>query len=73
IYTVTPGEKNTSLKKLNIAGANLIEPDAYDGKETSVAVGNHNNVYVASSDGYIYEYNTEGDLLFVFGGRDDGR
>lgn len=73
IYTVTPGEKNTSLKKLNIAGANLIEPDAWDGKETSVAVGNHDNVYVASSDGYIYEYNSEGDMLFVFGGRDDGR
>lgn len=73
IYTITPGEKETSLKKLNIAGVNLIEPDAYDGKETAVAVGNHNNVYVASSDGYIYEYNSEGDMLFVFGGRDDGR
>ena len=36
-------------------------------------MGNHDNVYVASSDGYIYEYNSEGDLLFVFGGRDDGR
>ncbi|MGN0294124.1 MAG: YIP1 family protein [Lachnospiraceae bacterium] len=73
IYTVTPGEKESSLKKLNIAGSNLIEPDAYDGKETAVAVGNHDNVYVASSDGYIYEYNSEGDMLFVFGGRDDGR
>ena len=73
IYTVTPGEGLTSLKKLNIAGSNLIEPDAYDGKEVAVAVGNHDNVYVASSDGYIYEYNSEGDLLFVFGGRDDGR
>lgn len=73
IYTVTPGEGATSLKKLNIAGANLIEPDAYDGKEAALCVGNHDNVYVASSDGYIYEYNSEGDLLFVFGGRDDGR
>lgn len=73
IYTVTPGEGQTSLKKLNIAGSNLIEPDAYDGKEAAVAVGNHDNVFVASSDGYIYEYNSEGDLLFVFGGRDDGR
>lgn len=73
IYTITPGEKESSLKKLNIAGTNLIEPDAYDGKETAVAVGNHNNVYVASSDGYIYEYNSDGDMLFVFGGRDDGR
>lgn len=73
IYTVTPGEGQYSLKKLNIAGTNLIEPDAYDGKEAAVIVGNHDNVYVASSDGYIYEYNSEGALLFVFGGRDDGR
>lgn len=73
IYTVTPGDQEKSLKKLNIAGTNLIEPDAFDGKEAAVAVGNHDNVYVASSDGYIYEYNSEGDLLFVFGGRDDGR
>ncbi len=73
IYTVTPGLENLSLKKLNIAGTNLIEPDAYDGREAAVAVGNHDNVYVASSDGYIYEYNSEGDMLFVFGGRDDGR
>ncbi len=73
IYTITPGLKNLSLKKLNIAGTNLIEPDAYDGREAAVTVGNHDNVYVASSDGYIYEYNAEGDMLFVFGGRDDGR
>ncbi|MCL0202012.1 hypothetical protein, partial [Klebsiella pneumoniae] len=31
------------------------------------------NIYVASSNGYVYEYNSEGELLFVFGGRDDGR
>lgn len=73
IYTVTPGQKYSSLKKLNIAGINLVSPDAYDGKEVGVATGNYNNIYVLSSDGYIYEYNGEGELLFVFGGRDDGR
>lgn len=73
IYTVTPGLGNLSLKKLNIAGTSLIEPDACDGREAAVAAGNHDNIYVASSDGYIYEYNSEGDMLFVFGGRDDGR
>ena len=33
----------------------------------------YENIFVASSDGYVYEYNEEGELLFVFGGRDDGR
>ncbi len=57
IYTVTRGEREESLKRLNIAGTNLIEPDSYDEVPNAVAVGNHDNVFVASSMGYIYEYN----------------
>lgn len=73
IYTVTRGEKYDTLKRLNIAGVNMIEPDAYEDVPAAVAVGNHDNVFVASQMGYIYEYNNEGDLLFVFGGSDDGQ
>ena len=72
IYTVTRGENAASLKRLNIAGSNMIEPDAYDPVPAAVAVGNHDNVYVVSQQGYIYEYNNDGELLFVFGGSDDG-
>lgn len=73
IYTVTQGDGESSLKKLNIAGNNLIIPDAYDELCAAVTTGNYENIFVASSDGYVYEYNEEGELLFVFGGRDDGR
>lgn len=73
IYTVTRGEKEDTLKRLNIAGVNMIEADAYEDVPAAVAVGNHDNVFVASSQGYIYEYNNEGELLFVFGGSDDGQ
>ncbi|MBQ9120492.1 MAG: YIP1 family protein [Lachnospiraceae bacterium] len=73
IYTVTQGDGDYSLKKLNIAGNNLIVPDAYDEQCAAVTTGNFKNIYVASSNGYVYEYNSEGELLFVFGGRDDGR
>ncbi|MCM1224672.1 MAG: YIP1 family protein [Lachnospiraceae bacterium] len=73
IYTVTQGDGEMSLKKLNIAGNNLIEPDTCDPLCAAVTTGNYNNIYVASSDGYVYEYNSEGELIFVFGGRDDGR
>ena len=73
IYTVTRGEKYDTLKRLNIAGVNMIECDAYEDVPAAVAVGNHDNVFVASTNGYIYEYNNEGDLLFVFGGSDDGQ
>lgn len=72
IYTVTRGDEEKTLKRLNIAGTNLIEPDSYDEIPAAVAVGNHDNVYVASQQGYVYEYNNEGELLYVFGGPDDG-
>ena len=72
IYTVTRGEKQESLKRLNIAGVNMIEPESYEDLPAAVAVGNHDNVFVVSQEGYIYEYSNEGNLLFVFGGSDDG-
>ncbi|MBO4415737.1 MAG: hypothetical protein J5824_07135 [Lachnospiraceae bacterium] len=72
IYTVTRGEKTEALKRLNIAGVNMIEPESYEDLPAAVAVGNHDNVFVASQEGYIYEYSNEGNLLFVFGGADDG-
>lgn len=79
IYTVTRGEttamaqKIQELKRLNIAGKNVIEPNEWDGRPVAVAAGNHDNVYMVSSRGYIYEFNEEGEMLFVFGGADDGR
>ncbi len=72
IYTVTRGEKSESLKRLNIAGVNMIKPESYEDLPAAVAVGNHDNVFVVSQKGFIYEYNNEGNLLFVFGGADDG-
>ena len=71
IYTVTRGEQYDTLKRLNIAGTNMIEADAYEPVPAAVAVGNHDNVFVASTQGYIYEYNNDGELLFVFGGLDN--
>ena len=74
IYTVTRGNKNDTLKRLNIAGTNMIHntDDTYADTPTAVVAGNHDNVYVADQQGYIYEYNNEGEMLFVFGGPDDG-
>lgn len=73
ILTVTRGEKNETLKRLNIAGGNMIEPDSYDDIPAAVASGNHENAFVVSAQGFIYEYNEDGELLFVFGGSDDGQ
>ncbi len=76
IYTVTRGDEESTLKRLNIAGVNMIKSSntsgVYDEAPAAVAVGNHDNVYVASQMGYIYEYNETGEPLYIFGGNDDG-
>ncbi len=74
IYTVTRGDGNKTLKLLNIAGTNLIDvaQDTYADIPVAVVAGYHDNVYVADQQGYVYEYNNDGEMLFVFGGPDDG-
>ena len=75
IYTVTRGDESNTIKKLNIAGANMLRAEnygVYDEAPAAVAVGNHDNIYVASKEGYIYEYNDQGEPLYVFGAKDDG-
>lgn len=73
IYTITRGEHNDTLKRLNIAGVNMIQTTDYPDVPAAVAVGNHDNTFVATQTGFIYEYNNEGELLFMFGGSDDGK
>lgn len=73
IYTVTRGDEGKTLKRLNIAGTNLItDLEGYPDIPAACTAGNHNNVYVVDQQGYIFEYNDEGEILFIFGGPDDG-
>lgn len=74
IYTITRGDELKTIKKLNIAGTNMLQnnTDVYDEAPAAVAVGNHDNIYVVSQMGYIYEYNDQGEPLYVFGAADDG-
>ena len=73
IYTVTPQDNNNVLKKLNMAGRNIISSYVQDRQMSSVSVGPYENIFTLSSNGYIYEFNREGNLLFVFGGKDAGQ
>lgn len=72
IYTVTQGV-DIALKKFNVAGKNMVEPDFWDNLPAAVTVGNYENIFVVSEEGYIFEYNKDGSMLFVFGGKDSGR
>ena len=73
ICTVTQGDGPRTLKRLNIAGINLIEGSRVIENPADVATGNHDNIYVADTQGYIFEFNTEGELVFVFGGKGTDR
>ncbi len=71
IYTLsTASEVSNSVKKLNIAGKNLFEAVFYPANPVTIAVGQYDNIYVGTSNGYIFEYTSEGTCLFIFGGKD---
>lgn len=70
IHTVSLGVEFFGVKRLNISGGNLLPaminaPDLVD-----VVVGPIGNIYVITQSGRIYEYDREGNLLFLFGGQD---
>lgn len=73
VYTVSQGDGADPIKKLNMAGKNIIDVESTDSFPVSVDIGALENIFVASEGGFIYEYTSEGNLLFVFGGQDDGR
>ncbi|MGM0805699.1 MAG: YIP1 family protein [Bacillota bacterium] len=73
VYSVTEGTTNEVIKKLNVAGKNMLFGDISDEKSLQdIAVDHDGNMFVVSSTGKIYEYDSFGNLLFIFGGKDDG-
>ncbi|MDY5576312.1 MAG: hypothetical protein SPF70_02380 [Lachnospiraceae bacterium] len=73
IYTVTSSSTTSNpVKKLNIAGGNLLQCDVYPNNSIAVCVGQHSSIFVGTEAGYIYEYTSEGSLLFALGAKDTG-
>ncbi|KAA0561208.1 YIP1 family protein [Rossellomorea aquimaris] len=73
VHTVTSGTDWEVIRKLNIAGSNMLPTDISSTKNlVDIAIGPIGNIYTVGLDGKIYEYDRFGNLLFVFGGRDDG-
>lgn len=73
VYNVSQGERVQAIRKLNVAGRNILDTRVADDFPVSVEVGSLENIFVGGENGFIYEYTSEGNLLFVFGGQDDGR
>lgn len=73
VYTVTQSNDLNSLRKLNVAGRNILQPDWYAAYPSAVTTNQAGNIYMTDANGYIYEYTPEGKLLFIFGSFDDGQ
>ncbi len=70
IHTVSRGVENFGVKRLNISGQNVL-PAMFNASDlVDVFVGPIGNIYVLTRAGMIYEYDVEGNLLFMFGGLD---
>ena len=73
IYTVTStvvqNNIGDTVKKVNIGGVNFYPEDMNVASSfiDSWSSG-FNTIYALTSNGFIYEYDTEGNLLFRFGG-----
>src|SRR5690606_5594319 len=73
IYSVTTGTTNEIIKKLNVAGKNMFDPDIIAATNlVDIAVDKDGNIFAIAATGDIYEYDSYGNLLFIFGGPDDG-
>jgi tetratricopeptide (TPR) repeat protein len=71
IYTVTSSLENNPVKKFNVSGTNYFKNNMIGTLNmSSIAIGRYNNVFAVNSSGYIFEYDSTGNLLFVFGGKD---
>lgn len=74
VYTITQSEiesydDSNNFKKVNTGGINYF-PTSMWGVNNFVDsyYGKYSNTYALSSDGYIFEYDNEGNLLFKFAG-----
>ncbi len=79
ICTVTSGidTEGGGLRRLNLSGSNLLVDIQTgvieDAGFTDIFVGPIGNYYIGSNTtGLIYEYDKDGNLLFVFGGKSKG-
>ena len=69
IYTVTQSVEGNAVKKHDISGKNILPTRMQDEKNfVDVAIGNMGQIYALTQTGLLFEYDTDGNLLFSLGG-----
>ncbi len=70
VYTVTNNAVSNTIKKLNTLGNSIMSPNVNYLATTAVCIDNSENIYSIQTDGYVTIFDSEGNLLFRFGGSD---
>ncbi len=71
-WKAAASKQENCLKQHNLAGVNILSRDTFMMDEwnfVDVASGLYGNAYALTYTGLIYEYDSNGDLVFSFGGR----
>lgn len=68
IYTVTMGAKEDAVKKHDVGGNNLLQDMHDEANFVDLCIGAYDQIYAVTETGLIYEYDSEGNLLFSLGG-----
>lgn len=72
VYTVSQVNDATSLRRLNVAGKNTLTTDWWTDLSTAVATHPSGSIFTVNANGYLMEFTSEGDMLFIFGAFDYG-
>ncbi|MFA6595386.1 MAG: YIP1 family protein, partial [Bacilli bacterium] len=68
--TIVKNNLGDTLKKVNIGGINYFPVEMYATSDFVSAIpGSVGNVFGVTKNGFIYEYDKEGNLLFIFSGK----
>lgn len=72
VYSVTQAVSGDAIKRHSVAGRNLLYPmgDMVDeGNFVDLTVGDLGKIYAVTETGLVYIYDSDGNLIFSFGGR----
>ena len=68
VYTATMGAKGDAIKKHDVGGNNLFLEMYDEANFVDLCIGAYGQVYAVTETGLIYEYDSDGNLLFSLGG-----
>lgn len=71
VFTISP-TASKQVKKFNIASEDKLNINISLTELQSIAIGNLDNIYILSKSGIIQEYDSYGNLIFSFGGKNTG-